>query len=225
MKKFSYTEQIVEKYNKSFDENIYDIIDDNIKIIFNGDENDILKETLSIGGKEEFITEFKSIINDYIQLTENNMIGYKYKFANNINENLIDNEISTLVKENEELMKKNFNPFDVFNSEDYIKLDKNTIILNELKYVPENFNLSSNAINKYFSDGCSIKIKYNGEDWQLSFENNATKENYGTSIDSDDVKYKEFIRHHKNFIANFLEGVSNITKISISNYNQFRNIF
>ena len=74
-------------------------------------------------------------------------------------------------------------------------------------------------------DELIIKIKYNGEDWQLSFENNATKENYGTSIDSDDVKYKEFIRHHKNFIANFLEGVSNITKISISNYNQFRNIF
>jgi hypothetical protein len=210
MKKFSNIDEkklVLTEQKPKINKLIEHIIKENLQVVYSGDYNEILSTNLNVVGSDVLVEKLNLLIENYKQTTEKLITEkLKYKYGNQLDQNSINNKIN----ENLSKIYDNITPLpqDIFSATDY-KLNENTITLNSLKNIPTDYMdyINHNNAIKYFENGNNIKLKYSNNSWELNFENNSQ---YGTSIDSSENKYKNFISENKEFVADFLSATQNL---------------
>jgi hypothetical protein len=72
----------------------------------------------------------------------------------------------------------------------------------------DRFNFERQQSKKYFESNNTIKLRYAGPEWELYFDCNP--ENYGTTINSIDEKWVEFVKENNEFIGDFLRATKEL---------------
>lgn len=212
MKKFSSHEIKTEKTSISPKRNelIKLLVKENIDVLYDGDENDIFDKQINIQGQEELIEKINSFIAEEKEkygkiLTEN----LKYQYGLYVNHVQINGQIKILENSINDFLIAS--PIDIFSNEDYT-LEGKKIIFNKLDNIPVDYldYLNMANVNKFFEESNKLAIEYvnPNESWTILFTPNL--DNYGTSVDETDEKYKLFIKENKEFIADFLEATNNL---------------
>lgn len=210
MKRFS---NIVEKAKIQSEQkpklnNLVDyLVKENLQVSYTGDVDDIVTNKFTIDGTDDLVEKLNAYIDTCKQKTENNILeNIKYTQAQYIEQSVINEQIKLETAK----IYPDMIPFphDIFSSDDYDKIQENTIKLKSLKNIPTSYMdfINIDFANKYFKSGNQIKLKYSNG-WELVFE---STDNYGTPIDDINVKYKLFLTENKDFVADFLTATTDL---------------
>jgi len=209
MKKFSNLEEkkVLVEQKPQINRLVEHLVKENLQVVYDGDVDEALKMKLSINGYNELTGKLNQIIENHKDATEELVKEQlKYKYGNQFDQNLINQEI----KESMSNIYLNTNPFpqDIFSPEDY-ELNEDMVVLRTLNNIPSDYMdyVNYNNSSKYFESGNSVKMRYDDGCWSLSFEDNKS---YGTTIDSKTDKYRKFIRENKEFVADFISATSEL---------------
>jgi len=210
MKKFTNLEKIEElkEINPSINKLVEKLISTNLTVSYNGNSDDIIGKDIKIEGSEKLVESLNKIIDE--EVNNNNI-----KLLEKLKYSPIRNNQLELNKQIELLEKSKFDdivysPEDIFDESDYKKSNK-LFILESMNNIPFDFlhRLNKREILDYFSNGNKVSIIYEGlnKGWTLSFVDG---NDYGTSIDDENVKYQYFIRENAEFIADFIAATSTL---------------
>lgn len=209
MKKFSNIEQketIIKQQKTKYDKVVEKLVSEKLQPVYNGNLEEILNKNITVEGVDIFIEGLVKIIEEQKDELKNKLFhNLKYKYGQYLDQKSLNEEIKITLKNLHDGII--VEPSDVFCNEDY-NIVGEKLILNSMSNIPVDFMdyVTETQINKYFTNGNSIIISNSGN-WNIIFENS---NNYGTIVNDNRDKYKLFISENKEFIADFLNGVSNL---------------
>lgn len=226
MKKFSNIDEktnILKEQKSKINKLVDILIRENLHVSYDGDLGNDITKKFTIEGSDNLVNKLNDLIERHV--TESNDVlieSIKYKYGNQLDQIGINKEIKLL--ENYLHIDIIPSPYDIFSLEDAMNesMSDDMLVLKSLNNIPTDYmdyvNLQESK--KFFENGNTIRLRYAGpmNGWELNFECNYN--NYGTSIESKDDKYKHFLIENKQFIANFLEATSTLIGASFLSLNK-----
>jgi len=211
MKKFSNIDEkqkVLTEQKPKINKLVDFLVRENLQVTYNGDVDEAITKKLSVDGTDQLVEKLNQLIEKSKQEVETLLPeSLKYNFGSQYDQK----SLNQMISETAGNLYLNIIPLphDIFSQEDYEQTYEDTIVLKSLNNIPSDFMdyINYNQASKYFENGNNVKMRYTNEGWELNFENNF---NYGTTIDSNNDKYKKFLSENKDFVADFLRATTDL---------------